>query len=246
MPTAQSIANQCWVDLGVGSPGEIPSASESTNMLAKLNQLIDSYSGSRDMIYEIALARYALTANVGSYAIGLTAGAPFNVARPVKVETASIVLTGIGVSGVTFPIKKIVTEEVWAAIPDRGAAGTVPDTLYVDPSVPNAALNLHPIPICVSATSLELGTWTAVQQFALLTSNLNLPPAYLRMLTLALEIEVGPTYGQVNPVILQQRATQLKEAVAIVRALNSAVEVEPLNSTTNPQQIADIMKQLKG
>jgi hypothetical protein len=232
--TAQQIFTQAWIDLGVGSPGEIPSASESSNGLAKLNMLLDSYSGARDLVYEIALARYALSPNVGAYLIGPTATPPFNVPRPVKIETVSIVLTGVGVQGVVIPINKMFTQAEWAAIADKAATGAVPSGIYVDPQTPNAVLNLFPAPLVIVPTSVELGTWNFVQQFATLATAANLPPAYFRMLVLALQIEIGPTYGQVNPVIIQERATQLKEAVAIVRALNATVQNTPLGQVTAP------------
>lgn len=253
MPTAQQIFTQAWVDLGVGSPGETPSASESSNGLNKLNQLLDSYSGARDMIYEILLTAFALTPNLQSYDMGPTAAAPFNVQRPVKIETVNIVLTGVGGTGIRIPVTKMFTEEEWAAIPDRGATGTTPIGIYIDPKVPNLTLNFYPVPLVVTPTSVELGTWTAVQQFATLATNINLPPAYYRMLVLAEQIEIAPTYGQVNPTIIAERATQLKEAVAIVRAINSAVQNTPLGQvTTSAQsgggnsQIAQLLQSLKG
>lgn len=250
--TAQSIFTQSWIDLGVGSPGETPSASESSNGLNKLNQMLDNWSGARDLVYEIALAIYALT-NTQSFPIGPTATAPFNVQRPVRVENANILITSASGKVSRTPLR-IISQAEWESMPDRAnATGLLPEKLYIDPQVPNAVLNLTPIPLCGAGdnTSLELGTWTYIQQFALLSTNANLPPAYARAIILGLELELAPTYGQVNPGIIQQRAGQFQEAIAVVRDLNSKVQVIPLSPVPtqqgqqqNPQQIQQLLASL--
>jgi hypothetical protein len=234
--TAQTIITQALIDMGIYFPGETPAASESSNGLTKLNIMLDSWSGARDLIYEIGLALYALS-NAQTFPIGPTATSPFNVARPIKIETATIVIT-IGGKLLRFPLQ-IIREEEWTAISDLGATGTVPSKLYYDPSEPNAALNFHPIPLASATTQVELGTWTAVQQFALLSTNATLPPAYYKAILIGLQLELAPTYGNlVSAQILELRAQQLKEALAIVRDLNSKVQMVQLQpvSTGQPQQ----------
>ncbi len=236
MPTAQQIFTQAWVDLGVGAPGQIPPTSQSVNGLSKLNLFIDMLSAARDMIYEIALASYLLNANVATYSIGPTAPAPFNVPRPIKVENANILLAYGDEPAQRSPLI-IYTQEQWRQIRDQGSVGTTPEGLYVDPQVPNSVLNLNPIPRCNIPTLLELGTWTAVQQFATLATNANLPPAYYQLLVLGLQLQLVPTYGNlISPAIIQMRENQFVEAVNAVRSLNSAVQLMTLPSTAPVQQ----------
>lgn len=204
--------------------------------------MLDSWSGARDLVYELALTDYALAVLTQSYMIGPTASAPFNVPRPIKIESAAIILT-VGTPYLRFPLR-IITEAEWAAIPDPTATGTIPDKLYVDPQVPNAVLNFHPVPLVSSTTRVELGTWNVVGQFATLSTSANLPPAYLRAITLGLEIEIAPTYGQVNPQILQQRQQQFAEAIQVVRDLNSKVQLTPLTPTATPPQQQQVPPQL--
>lgn len=233
--TAQTICTQAWVDLGVGSPGDIMPPNESVNALAKLNMWLDAASAARDLIYEILIQTFALTANQQAYPIGTSATAPFNVTRPVKIENAKIRVTGLDHD------IDIIGQEEWLNIIDKGATGTAPSKLYYDPQVSNAIINLHPIPLVSVETTLVIGTWTYVQQFALLSTSATLPPAYLRLINLALQLELVPTYGRlVSTAIVQERTQQFADALATVRSLNSALEQAPLVpvSTPAPQQLA--------
>jgi hypothetical protein len=240
--------------LGVGAPGETPGASESFNGLNKLNQMLDSWSGAEDLIYEIAINSYALS-NTQSFPIGPTATAPFNVQRPIRIENADILITLGSGRVMRFPIPNILSQEQWEQIEDRQATGTVPDKLYYDPQVPNAVLNLHPIPLAADPTQIELGTWTAIGPFATLATNANLPPTYARAIILGLQLELVPTYGNLaSPQIVQMRQSQFNEAIAVVRSLNSKVRMKPLPPTTgqpqqgqqpqiNPQQLVQLLQQ---
>lgn len=255
MPTGQQLVTQAWIDLGVGQPGQIPPPSMSVNALNKLNQYLDSISGARDLIYEIALNLYLLQTNVPSYAIGPLAAAPFNVQRPIKIENANIVLTVAGATPQRSPLV-IITEDQWRSIRDKGATGTTPEVMYFDPQVPDAILNFHPIP-ATGLTSVELGTWSAIQQIATLATNVTLPPTYYRFLVLALQMELIPTYGNlISPSIIQVREQQLLDALSAVKALNAQVQGMQLPSTQSQQapsqsqngsnpQLAQLLQELR-
>lgn len=233
--TALTICTQAWVDLGVGSPGDIMPNNEAVNALAKLNMWLDAASAARDLVFEILIQTFALTANQQAYPIGSSATAPFNVTRPVKIENAKIRVGGLDNE------VDIISQKDWLDIIDKGATGTAPAKMYYDPQVPNAIINLHPIPLVSVATTLVIGTWSYVQQFALLTTSTTLPPAYLRLINLALQLELVPTYGRlVSTAIVQERTSQFADALATVRELNSLLEIQPLMpvSTPAPQQVA--------
>lgn len=236
MPTAQQIITQSLVDLGVYAPGEPVSATESANALSKLNIMLDNWSGARDLVYEIADQVFALT-SAQSFPIGPTAASPFTVPRPIKIENAQILIT-VGGKVLSFDLK-ILSQAEWQSIDDKGATGTVPERLYYDPTVPNATINLHPIPLAAATTQLDIGTWTVIGQFALLSTNATLPPAYYRAILLGLQLELYPTYDRlINSNVIQARSSQFQEAIGVVRSLNSSVQLEELFSTANPQAAA--------
>ncbi len=243
MPTAQTIITQALVDMGVYSPGELLAASDLSNGLNKLNQMLDNWSGARDLVYEIASASYALTPSQ-SFAIGPSAAAPFNVPRPIKIENAAILIVLTSGHTVRFPLD-LISQKDWDEIYARDAMSTVPQKLYYDPQVPNAVIYLYPTPIAGDTTNLELNTWAVVNQFSTLATNANLPPAYLRAITLGLEMELIPTYGMiVNPGTVQIRQTQFQEALAVVKSLNSIVQMEELTPTMPAKAGGNQMQQL--
>lgn len=251
MPTGQTIVSQSLVDLGINEPGFTPSASQSVNGLNKLNLFVDMLSGARDMIYEIADVVLPLVSQQ-SFIVGPTGtSAPFQIPRPVKVENAQVLIT-VGGKVLSFDLAPQ-TQPQWQSIDDKGATGTVPDKIYIDPQVPSIVISLHPIPLCIAQTQLDLGVWTAVQQFATLSTNVNLPPAYLQLLVLGLQLQLAPTYGNlVNPVILQMREQQYAEALSTVRSMNSSVQMtqlQPVNAPAPPQgsnpELAQLLQQLR-
>lgn len=234
-PTAQTIITQSLIDLGVYAPGEPVSATESANGLAKLNIMLDNWSGARDLVYEIATAQYALTANQEVYPIGPSATAPFNVARPIKIENADILVPNISTTGVVRFRLKFKTQDQFFAIQDRSAAGKVPEFAYYEPSQPNGNIYLSPIPLCNVTTQIELGTWVVIGQYATLATAASLPPAYYRAILLGLQLELLPTYERlIVPGISQQRSQQFQEALSVVRSINSAVQMEQLMPTGAP------------
>lgn len=232
--SALTIITQAWVRLGIGSPGDIMPANESSNGLVELNIMIDEFSAARDLVYEILQQLFLLT-NAQSFSIGPTATVPFNVARPAKIENAMI-----RVGGLDHHVD-LISQQDWLEIIDKGATGTAPSKLYYDPQVPNAVINLHPIPLCNVATDLILGTWTSINQFATLATTANLPPAYYSLLVSGLAIKLAPTYGStVDPTVLALRKDDFTEALSAVRALNAAIQMVPVVPTGTPtaQQLA--------
>lgn len=215
--SAQTIATQAWIALGIGSPGETMPSSESDYALSVLNRLVDSQSGVDDLAYATSLDQYSLT-NTGSFTIGV--GATLNGPRPIFIESATIILTVAGADPQTFDLD-VVPEEVWATIGDKNATGTVPTRLYYKPAMPLGTIYLHPIPKCLVTTKVEIGGPLVIAEFATLATTQYMPPTYYRMLVDGLLVELAPTYGSVvNPAVVQERARQYKEALDILRTLN--------------------------
>ena len=158
-------------------PGQTPATSESTEALAILNRLVDSWSTERLLIPVVGSATYALTAAQGVYPIGLTAAAPFNVARPIRIDAAGIVQTLFNAGAVNFRSElDLITERDYQALMDKGATADVPQKLYYSPGLANGTLYLWPIPNVVTATSLELSTWTALSSFPDLVTDVAVAP----------------------------------------------------------------------
>jgi hypothetical protein len=163
VPTGQQIINAALTDLGILEQGGIPSTSDSNDALADLNSFWDAWGIDEGLIYAVQTKQYALTQNVGTYAIGLTAGSPFNVPLPSRIYSAFFT-TASGRNEI-----EIVSQQRYFAHNDLAALAVAPDELYPDFNVLSATglanLYLWPVP-SVAGASLELetgapfGLWT--------------------------------------------------------------------------------------
>lgn len=91
MPTGQTIVNNALTALNILDAGGSASASESVDLLAELNTMLDAWSAEETLVPSIATAQYALTASLNPYALG-----------PVTLATAGNLLgTKTTISGIT-------------------------------------------------------------------------------------------------------------------------------------------------
>lgn len=220
MPTGQTIINNSLTSLNILDAGGAPSASESTDLLAELNTMVDGWSTDETLIPSIATAQFALTANQNPYPMGPAANSPFNVARPVRIDRAVMVAT-VG-SGKTRRVLQIVGSTVYFAHGDLATAGTTADELYVDWGEASGDLNLylHPVPSCPTNTWLELQTWNPIGAFALGT-NVTLPPGYQDAIQQALSYRCLSRYGAaVQPATAEVVIALGETAEKRIRALN--------------------------
>src|SRR5882724_3223817 len=184
MPTGQTIANNVLTAIGVNRPGYTPNASDSADVLAELNVLLDAYSAENALIYAVGTAQYTLVANQASYLIG-SGAADFNTTRPARITDAAIVAT-VGAGKSRTPLR-IVSKTEYFAHGDLAASASNPEELYDDYAAPVSTLYLFPAPTVPTATKLELETWTQLTQFADLTTSYFLPPGYQG----AIQFELG-------------------------------------------------------
>jgi hypothetical protein len=178
MPTGQQIITRAVTALNIIDDGGSISASESAGLLIELNAMVDAWSCEETLIPSVSTAQYQLTANQNPYPIGPAAVAPFNVARPVRIDSAYLVST-VG-SGNNRNDLRLVGSKEYFAHNDLSASATGADELYADwADSETGAMNLYlyPVPTCPTVTKLELQTWNAIQAFAL-GVNQNLPNGY--------------------------------------------------------------------
>lgn len=151
--------------------GDTLSASEANDGLLRLNAFVDTLNARRQNIYSVPAQTFAWGIGVPSYSIGPTAPAPFNVPRPILIQSATAV-----VGGVHFALDLPDGPE-WSGIPDRGTATSPkPTKLFCDYNFPNALLSIHALP--QQFMTLEIFAWLALQPFATLQSPVSLPPGY--------------------------------------------------------------------
>lgn len=211
--------------IGVLAQDETPAASEAQNCLVALNQLLDGWDAERLNVYKITEARYQLNGAKQSYQIGPGA-ADFNAARPVLIQTASIILPN---SSVRNPMDLLSAVD-WAAVPERALTGELPRKLYCDYAFPIATLNVSPIPS--GNPQIELFSWMPLPLFVLLTDLVTFPPAYAKAIRYNLAVNIAPEFGV--PVDQSIAAIALGEK-DVVRKFNAGLLSGAVGQATTAQ-----------
>lgn len=239
MPTGQTIINNALLALNIIDAGGSPSASESTDLLGELNTMLDAWATEETLIPSIATAQYTLTANQKIYPIGPAATAPFNVARPVRIDGAYLIATVGG--GTNRNGLRLVSSKEYFEHNDLDASASSADELYPDwqDSAAGAMnLYLYPVPTCPTTTKLELQTWNPIAAFAL-GANQNLPNGYQDAIQQALSFRCLPRYGAVVNQATAAIVTELgKNAKDRIRQLNVKNRLLDPSLLPQPQQQA--------
>ncbi|SRR6266550_168973 len=191
------------------SAEEVLSNDDAQFGLNKLNGILDEWSTDKFYVYNVDTNRYQITPNHQPHLIGPGLIAPDFAAaqRPMRIENASVILTGQDVGS---PIG-IQDDDWWAMQALKSQKATIPTDLYYSPNVPNGQIFLWPIPTV--ANLLELQIWVLVSQIANLQVNLVLAPGYQNAMTLTLAEGLESSLGFPPTASLISRAQRARTKV---------------------------------
>lgn len=185
------------LESGILQAGENISAEDGQWGLEKLQRLVDSFNARREIIFRHDFTQFTLKANHGPHTIG--PGGDFQLpARPVRIVSASFVLSSGAANPVDLPINAHRDADWWAANPLKSMLSTVVTDLYYDPQIPLGNLNFWPI--CTIANPVRLETWDALTQAVDLVTPLGFAPGYWDGIVLTLAINLWPSYNRMIPV----------------------------------------------
>lgn len=197
--------------IGAVATGETPSADEQSDALSALNDMLDSWSTNKLIVYGITKEKFSLVSGTGSYTIG--SSGTFNTSRPMKLETATIE-DQTNSPYIEFPLQ-IMSEEQWAEIRVKDMLSTVPTKIFLNDDFPLSTVYLWPAP--GAANKLVLYSWKPITSFAAVTTSISFPPGYSRALRYNLAVELAPEYGKsVAPEI----AAVASESKANIKRMN--------------------------
>jgi hypothetical protein len=185
MPSAQEIINSSMKIIGALAQNETPNSSESDDGLIALNDMLASWSTDRTYIYTIAHNNFPLVANQTVYTIGPTGS--YVATRPTSITNAYV-----RINGSDFSLIQINPAD-YSSIVNKDVSTGVPIYYYYEPSFPNGTLTLWGGP--ESAYDLYYDSWTALDEFPDLTTQVEFPPGYYRALRYGLAMEIAPQYG---------------------------------------------------
>ena len=191
-------------------PQGLDSNNELLDGMIFLNQQIDYWSARDCYAYTTNFVSYTFTPGHNPYLIGPGLTSPDFAAnpRPVRIESASVILSGA--QPVDVPIQ-IRDREWYAAESVKSLQSTIPTSLYYEPDMPAGKLFFWPIPSVANGVRLEVNV--VLQQFQNLTDTFIAPPAYLAAVTLTLAEELVDIWGTEMPPNLARRAMKARDAL---------------------------------
>lgn len=206
MTTPRDLITDSLVDLGVISPVDSIDATQVTGLFRRLNQMIAMWSMQSMLIYGDTLVNKMLTDGVSSYSIGT--GADINTARPNAIKTAYTR------SGNTDTPLEIIDEYKYSGIADK-ATTSEPSYLYYNPSFPNGAIKLWPVPDQAYALFLEVEQ--PLTQFANLDTAISLPNGYEEAIRFNFMKRIAGGYGKK---LTSEQASLAADGLNLVKKAN--------------------------
>jgi hypothetical protein len=220
--TAQDLITQALTLIGRLGAGRGPGIAESNVSFQILNNMLDSWSTKRLNVYAIAQQTFSLTPAQEQYTIGPGGSGQWNTARPIAIESADAFLFFQGASQASYFPLKVLSQKEYAQIETLGDQSYVPKSLYCDYAYPSSNLYVYPAPAI--ACSLELYTWTPLQQFSSLSTALSMPNGYPRAIAYNLAVELAPIFEKPVPEAVLAIAKASKESIQGINARLAPVD----------------------
>lgn len=206
--------------------GAVFTSTEGVYYMGKFNSMLESFSLERLLVPAIVEEGFSLSANNGTYTIG--AGGTFNTQRPAKILRAFIRDTSNSDTNVA-----VVPFDVFASIINKNVTGSYPQYMYYDQAFDSnglATIKLYPQP--KAGLTLYLESQKQLQTFSNLSTALQLPPGYQRMLESNFSIEVAPGFASISP----ELAKIARESKANIKGINLPDSMMRLDTGIVPGQ----------
>lgn len=216
--------------IGAVATGETLSASELSDGLELLNELLDSWSISGFTIPYVTREEFDLIPSQQSYTFGLTGD--FNSQRPAKIRNA-----GILIDEVEYPLD-ILTPEQWSLISLKNIETSLPQYLYPEGTAPLETLNLWPTPDEANKLVIYSEKPFASIPMASISTEYSLPPGYQAPVVSNLALKMCPEFGREPSAVLIREADSTLAQVKRKNTKSIYMESDFLRLTTkNPFKI---------
>lgn len=190
--------------IGQLAQGEEPDADSYSDALVALNQMLDSWSTERLSIFCLQTQVFTWTANNISRTVGPTGD--FVGLRPVLVDPS----TFYKVNNITYPLMLLNVDQ-YNAIALKTVTSSLPQCLYVNMTMPDATMYVYPVPS--ASFELHLVSVQELSQPATLTTELVVPPGYLKAYRYALAVEIATEFGIEVPANVKRQADLSKRTI---------------------------------
>jgi hypothetical protein len=174
--------------IGVLAEGETPSAATSQDALAALNQMLDSWSTERLMVFTTIDQTFTWPSGSISRTLGPTGD--FVGSRPVAIDDSTYYRDAS--TNVSFGIK-IINQQQYNGIAVKTVTSTYPQVLWLNMNVPDITLTIYPVP--TRDLEWHIISVQELSQPATLATTLAFPPGYLRAFKYNLACEIAAEFG---------------------------------------------------
>lgn len=188
MATAGDIIYGSLRLIGMLAEGETPSAETARDALTAFNQMLDSWSTERLAVYSTQDQTFTWPASTALRSIGPTGN--FVGSRPVALDDSTYFRDAS--TGVSYGIK-LINQAQYNGIALKTATSTYPQVLWFQSAFPDAEMTIYPVP--TRALEWHFVSVLELTQPALLSTDIALPPGYLRALRFNLASELAAEFG---------------------------------------------------
>jgi len=226
MPTANDFITRSLQLLGVADAIDTISPEDADLGLTVLNEWMDQLGTQRNAIFTVLQKTHVLENGTTSYTIGV--GGTINVARPVWIQNARLVIDTGATTATTISIR-LFTDDEWAQISQQSLKSSLARGIWYDHDWSAGLGKIYPWPVPnVGTTRLELYLPTTLVEFADLTTAYTFPPGYERAIRTNLAEELAPYYpnrGRDDAVIIRQART----AMLRIKRANVRLQAVPID-----------------
>jgi hypothetical protein len=221
--TAQKIITAALQEIGQVGAGEGVPADQETDVLQKLQRVIDSFNARRPMVYNVNFSRFPLVLNKLPVTIG--PGADFDVnQRPETIESISLILINSTSGGeVEIPLNKR-DQDWWAQQAIKNLPSTLPTDFYYSPDWPNGGIYFWPVP--QQANDVRIQMPLVLTEYTSPAQQFSMPPGYWDAIVYSLAESMCPMF-------------QVPASADLLRLKNMAIKAIQVNNISSPRLASD-------
>src|ERR1019366_5078917 len=139
--TAYDLIRLALQQIGAIGQNDIPSNDEANDALLILNDMLDGWQTNKQYMYTIQRNVFTIASLKQVYTLG--PGGDFNIARPVKIESAYVQLSSSG-STSELPIN-VVDYDKWSQIVVKGTTSPIGRIMWPDYQYPSINCSFWPV-----------------------------------------------------------------------------------------------------
>jgi len=204
------------VDAGIVGQGQTAKAEDTNNAFTRFNWMVSQWARKRWLVWHLLDVVKTATGAL-SYTVG--PGLDFDTTRPDRIESAFArqILPSQG-SPIDYALQIIQSKEDYNLIAMK-TLGTWPSCVFYDSGWPTGTVFFWPLPQA-GQFDLHITIKQPIDQFASLTSDLNMPPEYEAAIYHNLVVRLRSAYQLPSDPVQVDLA---KEALNVLRGANAQI-----------------------